>query len=206
MRLLIVDNHDSFVFNIVGLLRQCAAGGRWRRLTWTVVKNDEIDFSGLTEYDGVILSPGPGLPNEANGLMRVVSCCAHAMPVLGICLGCQAIALHFGAALRQLEKPCHGHLSYLTEIDAADPLVGCFENGKVGVGRYHSWVVDNDSLPPELIAGSRDEDGNIMSLRHKSLPVFGTQFHPESIISEAGAVMLGEYLDIVAARCGLTGL
>ena len=199
MRLLIIDNHDSFVYNIVGLLRDCIRRGAVS-LSWTIEKNDAVSFDRLHEYDALILSPGPGLPSEAGSLMRVIDLCADTKPMLGICLGCQAIAEYFGASLRHLDRPRHGHLSHLTGIGSDDELMGVFASRDVAVGRYHSWVVSDESLPTQILVGARDEEGNIMSLRHVSLPIFGTQFHPESIVSGCGIDIMERFLSIVSSR------
>lgn len=193
MDILIVDNYDSFVYNVVGLLRGCrdSVGGD---LSWDVVRNDTIPFDRLDRYDAIILSPGPGVPQEAGDLMRLVGVAAGRVPMLGICLGHQAIALHYGARLRQLEHPRHGHPSALTVVDASDPVIGTCSGTQPVVGRYHSWVVDEAALPPVLFVTSRDEEGNIMSFRHFSDEVYGVQFHPESIITSVGAALMDRFI------------
>lgn len=194
MNILIIDNYDSFVYNIVGLLQRERAAGGWDKLEWDVVRNDAIPFDSLDRYDAIILSPGPGVPHEAGSLMRLVAEAAH-IPMLGICLGHQAIAQHYGARLCQLAHPRHGHPSVLTDIDSSDPLIGrCWG---VTVGRYHSWTVDESSLPSCLRVTSRDEEGHIMSMRHESLPTFGVQFHPESIITTCGRKLLHNFIAYV---------
>lgn len=193
MKLLVIDNHDSFVCNIIGLLRECA-GELAEEVTWTIVRNDITRPDLLHSCDALILSPGPGLPSEAGSLMETIRISLPDKPILGICLGCQAIAEYFGAGLRRLDKPRHGHPSVLKEIDTSDPLVGNLREGKSQIGRYHSWVIDETTLPPELAVTSRDADGLIMSIRHRQLPLFGTQFHPESIISSDGKKIMHNFL------------
>lgn len=196
MRLLIIDNHDSFVYNIIGLLR-CFRDSRLN-LSWDVRKNDEIPLDSIDTYDALIISPGPGLPSEAGSLMTAIERSVYSRPILGICLGCQAIAEYFGGSLSHLGHPAHGHLSRLKAIDSSDPLIGEIGGGDdIRVGRYHSWVVSKETLPSDLAVSSQDEDGNIMSLRHVSLPVFGLQFHPESIISSHGVEIMNRFLEIV---------
>lgn len=193
MNILIIDNYDSFVYNIVGLLRECrdrSCGG----VDWRVVRNDDIPFAGLDGYDAVILSPGPGVPEEAGELMRLVDVAAGRLPMLGICLGHQAIAQYYGASLLQLSHPRHGHPSPLMDVDATDPVVGRCVGRDVTVGRYHSWTVDESTLPDSLTVTSRDEEGHIMSLRHRSQPVYGVQFHPESIITTCGHTLLQSFI------------
>ena len=200
MNILIIDNYDSFVYNIVGLLQgeRAAAGGVGPE--WDVVRNDVIPFGTLDRYDAIILSPGPGVPGEAGGLMRLVAEASH-VPMLGICLGHQAIAQHYGARLCQLAHPRHGHPSVLTDIDPADPLIGrCGDGRGVTVGRYHSWTVDEASLPSCLHVTSRDEECHIMSMRHESLPTFGVQFHPESVITTCGCELLHNFIVYAGGR------
>ncbi|MBD5175336.1 MAG: aminodeoxychorismate/anthranilate synthase component II [Bacteroidales bacterium] len=202
MKILLVDNHDSFVFNIVELLQQCRA--EFPDLEWNVVKNDCITADAAAAYDAVILSPGPGIPAEAGRMMEVIRACAACIPMLGICLGCQAIAEAFGGRLRQLEAPRHGHGAVLCVDDASDPIVGFLAGAGSRVGRYHSWVIDEASLADSvpLRVSARDDEGNIMSVSHKWLPVFGVQFHPESIITEHGLRMLANFLHMAAGRRG----
>ena len=200
MNILIIDNYDSFVYNIVGLLQRERAAAGGIRPDWDVVRNDVIPFGSLDRYDAIILSPGPGVPGEAGGLMRLVAEASH-VPMLGICLGHQAIAQHYGARLCQLAHPRHGHPSVLTDIDPADPLIGrCGDGRGVTVGRYHSWTVDETSLPSCLHVTSRDEEGHIMSMRHESLPTFGVQFHPESVITTCGRELLHDFI-VYAGEC-----
>lgn len=198
MNLLIIDNHDSFVYNIIGLLEKCMLKYGWD-IRWDVVRNDDIDCGVLKAYDAVILSPGPGLPHEAGQLMEVIRHSERLrIPVLGICLGCQAIALHFGGILLQMDNPKHGHVTRLIDVDSSDPLTGFCSGLPAYEGRYHSWVVSDDNLPDTLFVTARDEEGLIMALRHRELPLFGFQFHPESIMTETGDRMLHNFLTEVA--------
>lgn len=196
MRILIIDNYDSFVHNIVGLLRELRDRRGFNGLEWERVYNDRVEMEAVGEYDALILSPGPGIPKEAGAMPELLHRHASRLPVLGVCLGFQAIAERFGAELRQLPIPRHGHPTRLCHMDPEDPLVGSLANHTPPptVGRYHSWVVDSNTLPPELTATSFDEEGNIMSFRHRNLPVFGTQFHPESIITDCGGEILANFL------------
>lgn len=187
-RILVIDNNDSFVYNAVQLLREAKARVEVRR-------SDSLEGVLLSEYDGVLLSPGPGLPSEAEGLMAGIEAVEKAgVSVLGICLGHQALAQHFGARLLNMEAPLHGHASRLSIVDRQDPLLRGLAEPSL-VGRYHSWVVDPASLPAELSVSSYDEQGNIMSLRHRSRPVYGVQFHPESCISNCGGQIIRNWLD-----------
>lgn len=197
LRLLLIDNHDSFVHNICGLLERVGGAGIFPMPEWDVTCNDAVSVSEAGSYDAFILSPGPGIPREAGRLMETVAAYASSRPMLGICLGFQAIAEHFGARLIHLPVTRHGHPSRLQRIDASDPLLGALAGSQPVVGRYHSWGIDAASLPPELIPTSFDEEGNLMSVRHCRYPLFGTQFHPESIISECGLHILNSFLDTV---------
>ena len=194
MKILLIDNYDSFVYNIVGLLQRCRS--EYPELKWDVIKNDEVSLSDADSYNALILSPGPGLPSESGKLLEAIRYCADTHPIFGVCLGCQAIAEVFGGRLRQFNKPRHGHRSILRDVDAADPIVGFCSDGNGIVGRYHSWGIDESSLNKDspIMISSRDEEGNIMSVRHKSLPIFGVQFHPESVITNCGEHMLKNFI------------
>lgn len=190
-KILVIDNYDSFVFNIVQLLKEAEEAPYFE-----VVRNDEIDFSSLDGYGGLLLSPGPGLPAEAGDLIPLVRKCARSHSVLGICLGHQAIAEAFGGSLLHLPAPLHGHCSILSSRTGADPLLaGAMQ--PVKVGRYHSWVVNPVNLPDCLEVTSRDEEGHIMSLRHRSLRIFGVQYHPESYMSTCGRILIDNWLKTV---------
>lgn len=190
-KILVIDNYDSFVYNLVQLLREAPEAPRFE-----VVRNDAVDFERLGEFGGILLSPGPGVPAEAGDLVRVVERCNGTHALLGVCLGHQAIAEAFGARLRRLENPLHGHRSVLRRVGNEDPLFRGME-GEIVVGRYHSWVVDEESLPAELAVGTVDEEGHVMSVYHRELPICGVQFHPESCISEGGALILSNWLQMV---------
>lgn len=199
MRVLVIDNHDSFVYNIVGLLRQIRDHGDFPDLEWQVRMNDDVDIDAVADYDAVLLSPGPGVPSEAGRMMEILDRYVRNKPFLGVCLGFQAIAECFGGRLRNMSAPRHGHMSRLSHLDQDDPLLGQFGDDAPAVGRYHSWVVVPESLPSCLVPTSFDEEGNIMSFRHQDLLVFGTQFHPESIISDCGVRLLSAFLRLVAS-------
>ncbi len=200
MRILVIDNYDSFVCNIVGLLETIRRDGIFARLEWDVSMNDAVDIRNIGSYDAIIFSPGPGIPREAGAMMEILEQYADRIPMFGICLGFQAIAEHFGAQLRHLPHPRHGHPSQLRRIDANDPVIGSLAGKRPTVGRYHSWAVDAESLPARLIATSFDEEGNPMSFRHRDLLVFGTQFHPESIITDCGKQLLTSFLRLVDSK------
>ena len=171
---LIVDCHDSFVYNLVQLVRECRA------------------VPHLVSCDRVLLSPGPGLPCEAGRLLDIVRRASGRVPVLGVCLGLQAIAEVFGGRLRQLAEVYHG-IASPCHITADDALFSGLENPFV-VGRYHSWVVDRTGLPACLEITAQSPDGEIMALRHRTLDVRGVQFHPESILTPSGRELMANWL------------
>lgn len=187
-KILIVDNYDSFVYNLVQILRE---SGR----AFDIVRNDGIPFDRLSDYRRLLLSPGPGVPLEAGGLLRLIDLCHTTHSILGVCLGHQAIGEYFGAKVRQLSRPKHGHASPLRILEPDDALYRGVENG-TRVGRYHSWVLDRDTLPFCLLPTAVDEDGNVMSFTHRTLPVFGVQYHPESVITVQGQAIVRNWLSV----------
>lgn len=194
MRILIIDNYDSFVFNIVQLIKETAY-----KPLFDVVKNDAIPFDTLNHYQGIILSPGPGIPSEAGDLMKLIDLCATTHSILGICLGHQAIIEYFGGKIINLRAPMHGHRSYLTITDSTDSLFRNIKDG-TAIGRYHSWSADKSSLPTCLTVSSYDEEGNVMSVKHNNLPIHGLQFHPESYISECGSSIINNWLESISSK------
>lgn len=199
MRILIVDNHDSFVHNITEALERIGRSGEISPPVWEMIRNDHAGELPVPGYDAVILSPGPGLPDEAWRLKQIIGiCAAQRIPTLGICLGFQAITEFFGGRLLQLARPRHGHSSPLSRIDCDDPLAPGLTRCSGSVGRYHSWIADPAYFPACLAATSFDEEGNIMSLRHRSLPLYGTQFHPESVITRHGDDLFRAFLNTVS--------
>mgnify|MGYP003083932462 FL=1 len=196
VHLLVIDNRDSFVYNVVELLRSLP------ELTFEVIPEGELELSSLPEHDGLILSPGPGVPSEFSRMQALIRAEAGIKPILGICLGHQALAEHYGATLVQLPAPRHGHASALVVIDPADSLVGAIPTGSL-VGRYHSWAVDEASLPTSLVptayCADADEGRVLMAMRHRTEPVWSVQFHPESMISEHGRAYLLAFATAVRA-------
>jgi para-aminobenzoate synthetase component 2 len=187
-RVLVVDNYDSFVFNIVQYLAQLGA-------ECTVVRNDEVDLSTVAEYDGVLLSPGPGIPERAGVCVELVRETAGSVPVLGVCLGHQAIAAAYGAIVERAPELLHGKTSEV-EHEGVGVLAGL--PSPFTATRYHSLSVRDGSLPAELEVTARTAGGVIMGLRHRDLPLEGVQFHPESVLTEGGHRLLANWL----ATCG----
>jgi len=191
LRILVVDNYDSFVFNLVQYLAQLGAD-------CTVLRNDEVGPDDALGYDGVLLSPGPGTPERAGACVDIVRGCAGTVPVLGVCLGHQAIAAAYGAVVEQAPELLHGKTSAVLH-EGAGVLAGL--PSPFTATRYHSLSVRPDSLPPELEVTGRTEGGVVMALRHRDLALEGVQFHPESVLTEGGHRLLASWL----VACGDPG-
>lgn len=185
-KVLVIDNYDSFTYNLVHLLQEL-------NQDYLVVRNDKFELDFLEQFDKILLSPGPGIPNEAGLLMEVIQRYAPSKSILGICLGQQAIAEVFGGSLINLPKPLHGVSSSIIITDKNEKLFEHFpENSKIG--RYHSWAVDPNSLPKTLRVTAVDENGIIMALKHTEYDVRGMQFHPESVLTDNGKILIANWL------------
>ena len=185
MKLLILDNYDSFTYNIVHAVREFG-------IEPDVVRNDKITIPEIDRYDKIIISPGPGIPSEAGILMDMLREYADKKPILGVCLGHQAIGEAFGAKLENLSDVYHG-----VQTDAfktADDYILEGFGDSFPIGRYHSWIVSEEGLPDCLEVTSRDADGKIMSMRHKEYDVHGVQFHPESLLTPNGKSIINNFL------------
>lgn len=184
---LVIDNYDSFTYNLVHLINELGFEAEvWR--------NDKFDLADVNKYDKILLSPGPGIPEEAGLLLEVIKTYAATKSILGICLGQQAIAEAFGGSLLNLGRPMHGVATPITVLDKEElTFKDC--PAIIEVGRYHSWVVNTVDLPECLIVTSTDKDGQIMSLRHQTLDVRGVQFHPESVLTPSGKQMMKNWLE-----------
>ena len=185
MNIVIIDNYDSFTYNLVHLIASLGANV-------TVLKNDNLDLVQLENFDKIVLSPGPGLPEEAGKTMDVIKTYASINPILGVCLGHQAIALAYGASLTNLPTVCHG-LSTIGLNLGNDPIFKGLP-AKVAMGRYHSWVVTRESVCPPLEISALSDDGLVMGIRHKHLKLHGIQFHPESILTPEGKTIVNNWL------------
>ena len=185
MKTVIIDNYDSFTYNLAHLVKELGA-------EVSVVRNDQFRLSELKPFDKIILSPGPGIPTEAGLLMDVIDAYASVKPILGVCLGHQAIGEYFGGKLTNLSQVFHGIASTIS-ITAPDYIYKELP-AQVQVGRYHSWVVDNEGLPDCLEVTSVSEEGQIMSLRHKQYDVRGIQYNPESVLTPEGRKIIANWL------------
>ena len=187
MKVLVFDNYDSFTYNIVHALRELGVDP-------DVVRNDMIDLDDVDKYDKIVISPGPGIPSEAGQLMPLLKRFAGKKPILGVCLGHQAIGQNFGAKLFNLPEVYHGistPVSVIKEDYIFDGLPSEFN-----VGRYHSWVVDNEDFPDTVLeVTARDDKGMIMAMRHKAHDIRGVQFHPESILTPEGLKIIENWLN-----------
>jgi para-aminobenzoate synthetase component II len=187
-RILVIDNYDSFVFNLVQYLGQLGADCDVRR-------NDDVRPAQAELYDGILLSPGPGVPEEAGVCVELIQRVAGQVPVLGVCLGHQAIGVAYGATVSRAPELLHGKTSQVHHraVGVLDGLPSPFT-----ATRYHSLAVDSATLPPELEVTGRTDTGVVMALRHRALAVEGVQFHPESVLTEGGHRLLANWL----AACG----
>lgn len=186
MNLLLLDNYDSFTYNLVHYLEHLGA-------TVGVFRNDEIEVEDIKDYDRIILSPGPGKPDEAGILKEVIRTYASSKPILGICLGQQAIAEVFGATLMKLDEVTHG-IATTIEVMVDDEELFKGLPYRFEVGRYHSWAVNPIGLPEEIEATAIDDKATIMAIRHKIHPIKAVQFHPESIMTPHGMKILENWL------------
>jgi len=190
-RILVIDNYDSFVFNLVQYLAQIGADVEVRR-------NDEIAADYPLGFDGVLLSPGPGTPQDAGVCLDVIDRCAGHVPIFGVCLGHQAIAVAYGATVSRAPELLHGKTSqvYHQGVGVLEGLPSPFT-----ATRYHSLAVESDTVPQTLSVTGTTESGIIMALQHRELMVEGVQFHPESVLTEGGHRMVANWL----AMCGDSG-
>jgi anthranilate synthase component 2 len=186
MKLLVFDNYDSFTYNLVQMLRELSAA------SIDVYRNDEIPLEQVKGYDKILLSPGPGIPSESGLLLPLIKEYASTKSIFGVCLGQQAIGEAFGGSLSNLSKVYHGIATDVTLTHPSSLFEGLPNTFKVG--RYHSWVVNENDLPADLVITSKDAEGHIMSLEHKTLDVKGVQYHPESVLTPEGAKIISNWL------------
>lgn len=187
MKTVIIDNYDSFTYNLAHLVKELGA-------EVDVLRNDCFRIEELMKYEKIILSPGPGIPEEAGLLPDVIRTYAGCKPILGVCLGHQAIGQVFGTRLVNLQEVYHGVQDEVHVKKGKDYIFRGLPD-KIAVGRYHSWVVDTEGLPPCLAVTAVSMQGHIMGLKHRTLDVHGIQFHPESVLTPNGRNIVQNWLD-----------
>lgn len=187
IKILVFDNYDSFTYNLVHQIKELGYNNV------EVHRNDKITLKEIESFDKIILSPGPGIPSEAGILLDVIKTFAPTKPILGVCLGHQAIGEVFGGTLVNLDKVYHG-IAMNTTVTIQDYIFAQMPS-EFNTGRYHSWVVAANNFPDSLEITATDENGNVMALRHKNYDVRGVQFHPESILTDGGIGIMKAWLE-----------
>ena len=185
MKIVIIDNYDSFTYNLSHLVKELGA-------EVSVVRNDEFELEALDAFDKIILSPGPGIPSEAGLLLEVIRHYAGRKPILGVCLGHQAIGEVFGGKLTNLSTVFHGVATEGTQLGNDYLFDGLPE--RITMGRYHSWVVDREGWPEALEVTALSDEGQVMALRHREMDIHGIEFHPESVLTPDGRTMLENFI------------
>ena len=188
-KILVFDNYDSFTYNLVHLVEKII------HQKVDVYRNDQITLEAVKAYDKIILSPGPGIPEEAGLLLPLIKEYAATKSILGVCLGHQAIGQAFGGTLKNLDKVYHGIATNIDIVNENAPLLKGLGN-KVLVGRYHSWIVAKENFPADLEITAVDDNGYIMALQHKTFDVQGVQFHPESVLTPQGEKIVRNWLHL----------
>ena len=185
-KILIIDNYDSFTFNLVQLFEQGGANV-------TIRKPNEVNDAKIKLYDGIVLSPGPGIPTEDEGMKPIIDAGVNLIPILGICFGYLALAVYFGASLKKINPVVHGQKKIIVKTEHDDIIFRGLPES-IEIGLYHSWVLDPCNLPDLLVPTSLSKEGHIMSMKHLTLNIRGTQFHPESYMTKNGLVMAQNWL------------
>ncbi|HKL33488.1 MAG TPA: aminodeoxychorismate/anthranilate synthase component II [Tangfeifania sp.] len=185
--ILVIDNYDSFTYNLVHAIKKITG------LPVDVFRNDEIGLEEIEKYDKIVLSPGPGIPEEAGLLLDIIKAYASKKSILGVCLGHQAIGEAFGGELLNMNKVIHGMGTPVKLTGSKSVLFNDLPDS-FDVGRYHSWIVKKENLPDCFEITSLDEEGRIMSMKHKEYDVQGVQFHPESVLTPLGEKMIENWL------------
>jgi anthranilate synthase component 2 len=195
MKIVVIDNYDSFTYNLVHAIKKISG------LPVDVFRNDEITLEDLEKYDKIVLSPGPGLPEESGLLLDIIREYAPKKSMLGVCLGHQAIGEVFGGKLHNMKKVLHG---IATPVELTETKSVLFEGlpKTFDVGRYHSWIVQKEGLPDCLEVTSYDNDGFIMSMKHREFDVEGVQFHPESVLTPLGEQIIKNWLEAPSNKGG----
>lgn len=186
---MVLDNYDSFTYNLVHILKELTRG------PVDVYRNDEIGLDYIGKYDKIVISPGPGVPDQAGITKKMIRHFAPAKSILGVCLGCQAIAEVFGGNLINLDKVYHGVETNINVMDEADRIFREIP-ANFTAGRYHSWVVSEENLPSGLKITAKDDEGMIMAITHLTYDVKGVQFHPESVLTKYGKQIMLNWLNL----------
>jgi anthranilate synthase component 2 len=189
MKILVLDNYDSFTYNLVHILRELGYGP-----SMEVYRNDKISLEQVDDFDKILLSPGPGIPEEAGIMLDLIEKYGPAKSILGICLGHQGIAEVYGASLYNMSKVLHGVATDIVLLDDQEPVFRGVPK-EIEVGRYHSWAVVPDSVIGDLRITARDEDQEVMAIRHSKFDVVGLQFHPESVLTIYGKQMIRNWIE-----------
>lgn len=189
INVLLIDNYDSFVYNVKQLLDESGLAKT------TVLKNDQISVEAVSAFDCIVISPGPGIPSEIALIKEIISHYKESKPILGICLGFQAIGEVFGAQLIATGNICHGHESNIHICSPPDGLFHSIES-PFRAGRYHSWILDRDTWPEQLQITTETEEGIVMSYTHRQYNIRGVLFHPESIMTPEGGTMIFNWLTL----------
>lgn len=186
-KILVLDNYDSFTYNLVHYIEEIVG------YKIDVFRNDQISLDGVAQYDKILLSPGPGVPHDAGIMIPLIKKYGSTKSILGVCLGHQGIAEAYGGSIVNLSKVYHGVATPIAITDNSEPLFKDVPN-TFNAGRYHSWAVNEKDLPACFQVTSRDDEGEVMSMRHKQYDVRSVQFHPESILTEHGKTMMRNWL------------
>lgn len=189
MKILLLDNYDSFTYNLLHVVKELGA------TNVEVFRNDKIDLDDVERFDKIILSPGPGIPEEAGLLLPVIRRYAATKSILGVCLGHQAIGETFGAKLENLKEVCHGIQTPINILQPSEESLFQGLGREIPVGRYHSWVVSRENFPDCLEITAESQERQIMALRHKVYNVHGIQFHPESVLTPQGKEIIKNFLN-----------
>lgn len=187
MKILVLDNYDSFTYNLVHILKELSSG------PVDVSRNDQISMDEIGRYEKIVISPGPGVPDGAGITKEMIALFAGTKCILGVCLGCQAIAEVFGGSLTNLDAVYHGVASNINVIDGNDRIFKGIPR-VFTAGRYHSWVVNEKDMPSDLVVTAKDDQGMIMAISHVTYDVKGVQFHPESVLTKEGKQILKNWL------------
>jgi len=186
-KILVIDNYDSFTYNLVHLIKELTDA------QVDVFRNDQIKIDSVNVYNTIILSPGPGIPEEAGLLKEIIKSYAPTKKILGVCLGQQAIGEVFGSQLKNLEEVFHGIETTMILTDIPSPIFAGLPPKFQG-GRYHSWAIDKNTLSADLLVTCTDEYDEVMGIKHKEYPLYGMQFHPESVLTPMGKTMMSNFL------------